>query len=284
MGIKTRRKLRCNPNISLNKKYQCYPDYLNYNLKEIWNKKHGGSKTKKIYSDDTVNIKNKLYDEKSNCDNDICILKEILSTKDFNNMLSYYAPIANWDKDPQQWLNTTDINNVLKQYDDKYKSFKFLGVCPIDWDYRIKNGDDYDCVCKKICDLNIQNEESNGYDKIGAVFNLDEHDKPGSHWVALFIDIPGKKMSYFDSEGGRCPTRIKKIYHNLKKKSSNKDFKFDSNYGIIHQKKNSECGIYCIFFILQMIENNNFNYFKDRNRIISDEEMNTLRYVHFNLL
>ena len=33
-----------------------------------------------------------------------------------------------------------------------------------------------------------------------------------------------------------------------------------------------------------MIENNNFNYFKDRNRIISDEEMNTLRYVHYNLL
>ena len=33
-----------------------------------------------------------------------------------------------------EWLSTLDINKVLKQYEDKYSDFEFMGAVPIDFD------------------------------------------------------------------------------------------------------------------------------------------------------
>ena len=82
----------------------------------------------------------------------------------------------------------------MHQYETLYPSFNFLGVCPVDWDYKLHNNSDNTCVCKTICDLNLQ-EKMEDY-KLIAVFNLDEHDKPGSHWVSLFIDNSRKKCIF----------------------------------------------------------------------------------------
>ena len=30
---------------------------------------------------------------------------------------------------------------------------------------------------------------NNGKHKIGSVFNLDDHDEPGSHWVSLYMEL-----------------------------------------------------------------------------------------------
>ena len=91
-------------------------------------------------------------------------------------------------------------------------------------------------------------------------------------------------MYYFDSEGLRCPTRIKKIFHNLKRLEENHELNFYSNYGVIHQQSNHECGMYCIYFILYMIQHNDFGHFSDNNALISDEEMGKLREKYFNVL
>ena len=282
MKTQIKRTLKCHPKIGYKGKEtsQCYPSNINHELKHVWNKKYAGIKSKKIYTNDSVEIKRKLYDMNPECDNDICILKNILEKDKIKEMLSYYAPIARWSKDPEKWLNTEDIESVLRQYEEVFPSYTFLGVCPIDWESRIED----ECICKKICDLDLQNEEQKAYSKIGSVFNLDEHDEPGSHWVAIYIDIPSKTMYYFDSEGGRCPTRIKKIYHNLKKKNENMNLKFYSNYGVRHQISNHECGMYCIYFILTMIKYNDFAHFTDLNAIISDKEMEKLRNIYFNVL
>lgn len=296
MKTKSRRKLKCHPKIGYTgsdnnpktngdyhgNKYQCYPDEVNNELKKSWNKRYAGIKSKKIYTHDPKQIKEDLYKHNPECDNDVCVLKNVLPKKELKKVLSHYAPIANWDKDPQKWLNTTDIENVLKQYEEVFPSYVFLGVCPIDWETRIE--DEYDCICKKVCELNLQDEQQKGYTKIASVFNLDEHDEPGSHWVATYIDIPSKKMYYFDSEGLRCPTRIKKIFHNLKRSEENADLQFYSNYGVVHQKSNHECGMYCIYFILYMIQYNDFGHFSDVKALISDEEMGKLRQKYFNVL
>tara|TARA_Y100000389_G_scaffold17772_2_gene15519 strand:- start:16892 stop:17782 length:891 start_codon:yes stop_codon:yes gene_type:complete len=296
MKVHTRRKLKCHPKIGYTgngnnpkvngnyhgNKYQCYPDDAHDELKKIWNRRYAGIKSKKIYTSDNRQIKEKLYEHNPECNNDVCILKNVLPKKDLKKMLSFYAPIANWKRDPQKWLNTTDIENVLKQYEEVFPSYYFLGVCPIDWESRVE--EEHECICKKLCELSLENEQQKGYTKIASVFNLDEHDEPGSHWVATYIDIPSQKMYYFDSEGLRCPTRIKKIYHNLKKYEENSKLKFYSNYGVVHQKSNHECGMYCIYFILHMIQNNDFGHFTDVNAIISDEEMGKLRDKYFNVL
>ena len=286
MKNKTKRKIQCHPkmvDVNGDSKNQCYPDELNHRLKKIWNKKYGGGKTKKIYSDDSNEIKKQLYHHNHECDNDVCILKNVLPCNEANKHLTqYYAPFAKWNSDPQKWLNTNDIESVLIQYEDVFPSFNFLGVCPIDWETRLE--DKQECICKKICELDLQNEKIKGFTKVASVFNLDEHDEPGSHWVAIYIDILSENMYYFDSEGLRCPTRIKKIFHNLKNKPENRDFNFYSNYNVTHQKSNNECGMYCIYFILYMIKYNDFKHFINPNALILDEEMQMLRTKYFNVL
>ena len=34
--------------------------------------------------------------------------------------------LKDWKYEPKKWLNTTDINNVLEQYELKYPNFKYM--------------------------------------------------------------------------------------------------------------------------------------------------------------
>ena len=49
---------------------------------------------------------------------------------------------------------------------------------------------------------------------------------------------------------------------------------------IEHQKKNTECGLYSIYFLTYLLKNNNYNHFLDKR--IGDEEMFELRNKFFN--
>ena len=90
----------------------------------------------------------------------------------------------------QSWLSTNDINAILNQYQLFDKEFKFLGAVPSD--------------IHKITKVHFN--QAKDYSKMGLVFNLDTHDLPGSHWVALFVDNINKTIEYFDS-GAKPPTK-----------------------------------------------------------------------------
>ena len=45
----------------------------------------------------------------------------------------------------------------------------------------------------------------------GFVFNLDEHWKSGSHWVALYSDLSKGQIYFFDSYGKRPEKRIRSL-------------------------------------------------------------------------
>ena len=72
-------------------------------------------------------------------------------------------------------------------YVNKNKDFIFLGAVPIDFDSLDELG---------IKDLDLDDLVKKGKSKIGIVFNLDEHWKDGSHWVALYTDLK-KNQIYF---------------------------------------------------------------------------------------
>ena len=116
--------------------------------------------------------------------------------------------------------------------------------------------------------------------KIGIIFNLDPHYKSGSHWVALFIDIKKLKIYYFDSVGDSIPHEIMKFVNNVKKQGINidKKFKFKQNK-LEHQKKNTECGMYSLYFIIETLKNGEPLIF---NKLKSDDEMHSFRRKYFN--
>ena len=55
--------------------------------------------------------------------------------------------------------------------------------------------------------------------KIGIVFNIDPHDKPGQHWIALFCDLNKEEISFWDSFAVAPPNEITVLMNRLKEQS-----------------------------------------------------------------
>lgn len=159
------------------------------------------------------------------------------------------------------WLSNSDINYVLQQYEKLDSDFYYLGALPSDF-YKLTDFD-----YKKLKNYNL----------IGAVINLDKSTQNGSHWVALIIDNISNTIEYFDSLGNKPNKRIRDFIKILKKKYFI-DFKSKVNK-YIHQRKNTECGVYSIYFIIQRLLGKNFDQITSN--IIKDHDMNKFRKYIF---
>lgn len=177
-----------------------------------------------------------------------------------------------------EWLNTININEVMEQYEKKYSDFKFLGAVPMDFD---------DLPTLGIKNLNFNKLIADKKTKIGIVFNLDDHNMPGSHWTALYADLTKGEIKYFDSYGIAPEPRVRKFMRRIVRfietlnKDSQEKKKIDVNYNKVrHQYQNSECGVYSINFILRMLSGESFDSIV--NKKLSDTQVNQCRNVYFN--
>ena len=159
-----------------------------------------------------------------------------------------------WKKNPREWLDSYNIEDVLNQYEEAHPEFEFIGPVPIDF-AKEQNGR---CVVDELCKLNLAEAYAKGTRKIGIVFNLDEHDQPGSHWMCAYIDVPGGDhegaMYYFDSYGMRPPTRIADFMKECGKQGCKTLLYNDIQF----QRKESECGMYCLYCILCLLKGKTF--------------------------
>ncbi len=173
-----------------------------------------------------------------------------------------------------EWLNTININEVMEQYEKKNPSFKFLGAVPIDFDDFERFG---------IRNLDYKKLLNDGKQKIGVVFNLDEHDQPGSHWVALYSDLGKGEIYFFDSYGTKPERRIRTLMRRIanfcQTGLGNGKLKVDYNK-TRHQYENSECGVYSINFIARMLRGDSFSDITGSK--IPDKKINKCRNVYFN--
>lgn len=172
------------------------------------------------------------------------------------------------------WLNTNNINNVMKQYEDKYNDFYFLGTYPVD----------FDDLNTEIANVDFSNLEKQGKKKFGVVYNLDEHYKSGSHWVASYTDLDKGNVYFFDSYGEAPDPRIRKFLRRVEKYLSskgvkNQEYKFNKKR---HQFKNSECGVYSINFLARLLNGETFEQINGQR--ITDSEVNNCRKVYFSKL
>jgi hypothetical protein len=165
-----------------------------------------------------------------------------------------------WKEDPDMWLDSTNIENVMKQYEDAHPEFEFMGPFPIDFaapDPYTKTNEQQ-CLIKEICALRVTDAIKNGTKYIGIVYNLDPHFKNGSHWVANFIDIPKHKCYYFDSYGYEPPKQVARFMKWL----TTQDPKMQLSYNAHRfQHKDSECGMYSLYFIIRMLMGDQFRPF-----------------------
>jgi len=269
-------------------------------IAENYNKNSGGDKIP-ISNDKEKLVKNLENKLKNKCDEQTCWLRqdfveaindENIKTDIKENTFRPEGPVKKYE-----WLSTTDINDVVNQYQAKYKDFMFLGAVPADFEELPVLG---------LNDLDFDQLEKEGKTKIGMVINLDEHDKGGSHWVALFTNLKEGQIYYFDSFGKKPYKRTKKfinkitkhIYKNkynkninmtdtmnkLKKGGSDPVIKnlnkMDIRYNTKqHQFNNSECGVYSINFVVRLVGGETFD--EITNNITKDDQMNECRKSYF---
>lgn len=279
-----------------------------------WNNKNK-NKEQIIISNNKNNLVNAINDKlKNKClNNQTCwlrldVVKELENTNILDDILNNsFRPEGPNGK--YEWLSTTDIDNVINQYHEKYSEFLFLGAVPYDFE---------DLEFLGIHNLNFKELEKKNINKIGMVINLDEHYKSGSHWVALYTDLDKYQTYYFDSVGKKPKKRIKKFINKILKYFYHKKFNsnislnktfyklkkysnlnninkqqflidnseinnlsyFDIRYNNIqHQFKDSECGVYSINFITRLIDGETFDNII--NNVTTDEQMNAYRKQYF---
>ena len=184
-----------------------------------------------------------------------------------------------WKRNPQAWLSTDDIDKALVQYTKKYPDFKYFGAVPSDFSIRAKDGN---CMISDLCSINLAQLIKEKFRFIGAVFNFDPHNKSGSHWVGMFVNIPKREINYLDSNGYTPIPPIKQLLLTIKGQAAKLGKKFKIQYcKKRHQYKNTECGVYAINFISSQIEGKEFT--EIANHVVKDEAMNERRKSFFNL-
>ena len=233
----------------------------------------------------------KTLKRKQACADELCLVDKLKdATKKQSMLKTRYSPFMpqKWKKNINEWLSSTDIVNVLRQYEAKYPAFKFLGPSPTDY-YFMETPTQ--CVWRDLCQFNLKAYLAAGKTKFGVVFNLDPHDLPGSHWVALFINATTRQIRYFDSTGEVIHKDILRFVHEVQQKARELgyDYKFDERddqtHPLEHQYGDTECGMYVLFFIITMLRNSRDVYhavFKNKNRKIPDKAMERLRHQYFN--
>jgi hypothetical protein len=263
--------------------FSCYTNKSLTNLRDLWNARHPDVK---ITTNSPKEIHHELAEKlKGVCNQESCWLKQKTEFGPVSSELSdSFAPESpsEWKKNPNEWLSSIDIMNVMKQYEKAYKCFDFIGPTPIDFDTRKLYGE---CVWDELCNFSIEDQIKKGKTKIGIIFNTDPHNKPGQHWISMFINIKKKKIFFFDSTGDNPMPEIIKLVDRIKEQGLNMNpklvFKFDSNEGVEHQYGNTECGIYSLFFIVHMLEDKMTDHYI-KTHILKDEYMEKFRHVYFN--
>jgi hypothetical protein len=160
---------------------------------------------------------------------------------------------AKWVKNRDEWLSSDDIDAVEKGFRLLFPDYYYVGTVPIDFDLKSETRQ---CLVSALCSMRLPELYKQGKHRVGIVINTDTHDGPGQHWVAVFCDIRPElehpRFTYFDSYAHAPEKEIKQLMGRWKEqwdstKIHAKPMKLTYNK-TRHQFKDSECGMYSLFF------------------------------------
>jgi len=276
------KNVMCSPDIKDNH-FSCYSNENLFILKKYWNENNSD----KIRTNEPKEIWKELKIKHNNdCNKESCWLqKSPIPANDKKMILNTsFAPIApeEWKRNPNTWLSTLDLLRVLKQYERSHPHFKFLGPSPIDYDYKTSYNQ---CVWNDLCKFKLSNYKNKNIHKIGVIFNTDPHTRNGAHWISVFIDTKKNVIYFFDSVGRKAPVQVKKFIDGVieDSKTLGKEMMYDElyNHNMEHQFEDTECGMYSLYFIINMLtKKKRWEHFC-KNKI-TDKAVSKFRNIYFN--
>lgn len=267
-----------------NQDITCYSNKSLEKIKTLWNERHTDDE---ITSNKPSEIWKELNERfKYVCDTEKCWMRQKFVEGKLDQETEKYTfapnPPASWRNKPNEWLSNIDIIKVMRHFENYYTQFAFIGPSSIDFDTRLINGQ---CVWEELCRFSLTKMLKKRKHKIGIIFNTHPHTKNGEHWVSMFIDTtynPEPYIFYFDSAG----SPIKKEIMAFSKRVMNEGesiglpLQFVQNHPKEHQKGDSECGMYCLHMIIEILTGKkSYKYFLEQR--IPDKEMENFRHVYF---
>jgi len=171
-----------------------------------------------------------------------------------------------WNKKhPEDKINYTDNTNIWKNLKEKLQ-------------YTCRQES---CWMRKL--LNKLDNKKKLINEFFAPFAPKEWKQNPNEWLSS-IDIKSKTIYYFDSVGEKVPKQIKKFCKKVQSQATllGIELDFDEIHPHEHQKEDTECGIYSLFFITNMIKNVKMWKETFKKGKISDDEMTKYRKVYFN--
>lgn len=278
-------KATCSPiNPDKNNDITCYTNDHLKKFKNLWNARH---KDDPITETEPAKIWEALRQRFAEvCNTEKCWMRQKFASGKLSYDITKYtfAPEApkSWSSNPNEWLSNFDIIKVMKHFENYHKDFSFIGPSSIDFDTKIMEDE---CVWEELCRFDLQKHLAKRKKKIGIIFNTDPHTKDGEHWVSVFIDMtarPEPFLFYFDSNGDPVKNEIS-IFANRVIDQGYRigtNINFYQNHPKEHQQGETECGVYCLYMITELLSGRKkYNYFLENN--IPDEEMEKLRKVFF---
>ena len=268
--------------------FTCYDNDTLHKLRDGWNARHPDAR---IETNDPKEIWTALKQRFGRmCRNEACWMKQ-LAGNEFHERIAKddatFAPESpkSWIRDPDEWLSSEEIERVMKQYEDKFSAFEFLGPSPSDYSAPKLAGV---CVWEELCNFNLKKYVDSGTHQIGVVFNTDPHTEDGAHWVSLFINVDGANRNnnyvfFFDSTGDRPQKEIQTFMNTVMQQGNSLGIKFKYYENRKqHQKRNTECGMYALFMIVNLIEGTRTPQEFMRGVRIPDSYMLEFRNEYFN--
>lgn len=158
-----------------------------------------------------------------------------------------------WALNREEWLSSDDIDAVEKSYTEIFPDYYYVATVPIDFDLKSET---QTCLISALCSMKLKDLYDKGKQRIGIVINTDPHDGPGQHWVSVFADIRPEleypRVTYFDSYATAPESEVKALMKRWKTQWDatgvhSKGMKMTFNK-TRHQYKDSECGMYCLYF------------------------------------
>lgn len=254
-NVSKKRTMTCHPSSETQReKIQgtCYTAQVLHDIRDAYNKHHEDKITEKSPKEVVTQLRRKLH---KRCKQEDCWLNEIKDgekRRQLNELLFAPDRPKEWEKAPTTWLSNYDLMNVLQQYEVAYPEFKLLGPSAIDYDAKLPE-EGNKCVWEDLCRLSLEEVLQHGKTKLGVIFNLDKHDGPGTHWVSIFIDLDENMIVYYDSAANPEPREVSRLINEVvtqaKRLHPPKKMKRIQNK-IAHQSSNTECGMFCLFFII----------------------------------
>lgn len=278
--VKEFERLKCGP--VQDNYFTCYDNDMLHKLRDGWNVRHPDAR---IETNDPKEIWTALKRHmKGMCHNEACWMKQIMNADPEDVAADTFAPEApmSWNNDPDEWLTSDDIENVMRQYEDKFPAFEFLGPSPSDYNAPKQAGV---CVWEELCNFSLKKYIESGTRQIGVVFNTDPHTEDGSHWVSLFINIQPNNnfIFFFDSTGFKPQKEIREFIQTVTQQGNSLGIRFQLYENRKqHQKRNTECGMYSLFMIVNLIEGTRTPQEFMRGDRIPDSHMMEFRKEYFN--